>query len=750
MKRVLFPALLSVAAAVSVVLASGICISADETDEDEICEEGQQVIVVEDAVSFDTGYDSDELAEGYIEQKLLSGSETGYGRYDYTSGLSEYELAIYDYLVPIIGEIASGERTDTYIAIPDEVFNIRIPLSELGIEDPEHASQDDLFVAAQDKIPVRLEKIRDALKQACQFELYWLDEIGATYVNYVSKSSKGSYVVFEEMKVIFYVATDYQNGDRFTTDPSYGKAVGTAASNAAKIIKEYADLDDYHKLLAYNNKLCSLTDPDDNTTGGKNTVYGDPWQVVRIFNGDNSAKCASDGYAKAFRYLCDNSVFKSGSVYCLSLTGKYISNDYMWNVVHMDDGKNYFIDVARNDSSEDKGLNQSFFLLGASSGSVSSGYFFLMRRFSYSEKTIEFYGKDKLTVASSDYKYVNPDGKYDIFIYPVKNGSAVSSKTVAKKGTKITITPDPDDNYELNYIKVNGQKIDGNTFTMPSEQVFVEVSFSYITYEITVEVINSGSVSLNHILREGDTAIINVEPDEGYVFDHIEVDGEIIYGTSFTMPAHDVHVKIFFKEKPADGWITDPTDQSKRYYIDGEYAVGWLNIEGSWYFFDGDGIMQTGWVKDGACWYYLDGSGIMVTGWLQSDGKWYYLKPSGVMATGWNLIGGKWYYLESSGSMATGWKQISGVWYYLEPTGPMVTGWKQISGKWYLFESSGAMKTGWYKAGNTWYYLKSDGSMATGWLEIGGKWYFFYDSGSMASNTTVNGYKLGSDGAWIS
>ena len=60
------------------------------------------------------------------------------------------------------------------------------------------------------------------------------------------------------------------------------------------------------------------------------------------------------------------------------------------------------------------------------------------------------------------------------------------------------------------------------------------------------------------------------------------------------------------------------------------------------------------------------------------------------------------------------------------------------------------MKTGWYKAGNTWYYLKSDGSMATGWLEIGGKWYFFYDSGSMASNTTVNGYKLGSDGAWIS
>ena len=109
------------------------------------------------------------------------------------------------------------------------------------------------------------------------------------------------------------------------------KEIGDFFVRFHKIIKEYADLDDYHKLLAYNNKLCSLTDPDDNTTGGKNTVYGDPWQVVRIFNGDNSAKCASDGYAKAFRYLCDNSVFKSGSVYCLSLTGKYISNDYhLW------------------------------------------------------------------------------------------------------------------------------------------------------------------------------------------------------------------------------------------------------------------------------------------------------------------------------------------------------------------------------------------------------------------------------------
>ena len=748
MKRMLFPVLLSAAVSASVVSAFGICLSADETDENDVGEEEQQVFVVEDTVTCDIGYDIDELAEGYIEQKLFSANGSGYGRYDYTSGLSEYELAVYDYLVQVIGEIDSGKRTDTELYIPEEVFGIKISLDELGIEDPKHAGSDEIINAAQDKVHLNREKLIDALVQANQFDLYWLDpnsRIGITYC----MTADSSYVTFYDMHVWFFVAPKYQNGSRTTIDPSYGEAVGKAAANAQKIIKDYAGLDDYHKLLAYNNKLCSLTDPDDNVSGGKDTVYGDAWQVVRIFNGDTSTKSASDGYAKAFRYLCDNSVFKSDTIYCLSVTGEYLSKEYMWNVVHMDDGKNYFADIARNDSSEDGGLCQSYFLKGALYGSVKSGYTVIKRSFSYSEKSKNFYGTDKLTLSSSEYKYVNPDSKYDIFCYPVINGSAVPSKTAAKAGTKITITLKPDDRYMLDYIKVNGKEIEGNTFTMPSEQVYILVRFKLITYKVFMELDGYGGVTWTDNLSDGETAEIYVTPAEDYELDHIEVDGEIIEGTTFTMPAHDVHVKVVLKEIVADGWETNPYNQYRRYRINGEYAVGWLSIEGAWYFFDGEGIMLTGWVRDGACWFYLDDSGVMATGWLQSDGKWYYLKPSGVMATGWNLIGGKWYYLESSGTMVTGWKQISGIWYYFESSGSMVTGWKQISDKWYLFESSGAMKTGWYKGGNTWYYLKPDGSMATGWLEISGEWYYFYSSGSMASNTTIDGYKLGSGGAWI-
>ena len=33
--------------------------------------------------------------------------------------------------------------------------------------------------------------------------------------------------------------------------------------------------------------------------------------------------------------------------------------------------------------------------------------------------------------------------------------------------------------------------------------------------------------------------------------------------------------------------------------------------------------------------------------------------------------------------------------------------------------------------------------------EVDGKSYYFYASGALAVNTTINGYKVGADGAWV-
>ncbi|WHY85459.1 S8 family serine peptidase [Neobacillus novalis] len=154
----------------------------------------------------------------------------------------------------------------------------------------------------------------------------------------------------------------------------------------------------------------------------------------------------------------------------------------------------------------------------------------------------------------------------------------------------------------------------------------------------------------------------------------------------------------------------------------------WKQENGSWYYYV-DSKKATGWVQDAGKWYYLAKDGKMQTGWVKDGNTWYYLNKSGAMATGWLLDGGKWYFLNKSGAMATGWVKDGKTWYYLN--------------------KSGAMATGWLLDGGKWYYLNANGAMATGWKYVNGKWYFLNSSGVMAANTTVDGYKLGKDGAWI-
>ena len=111
------------------------------------------------------------------------------------------------------------------------------------------------------------------------------------------------------------------------------------------------------------------------------------------------------------------------------------------------------------------------------------------------------------------------------------------------------------------------------------------------------------------------------------------------------------------------------------------------------------------WIRDEAGWWFK-----------YDDGTW----PAGTWAElGWNNVT-NWYYFNADGYMATGWKPDAGNWYYLHP------------------DSDG-----------------TQGFMYTGWHEIGGKWYYFSTAaggplGAMAAGTTTpDGYKVGTDGAWI-
>lgn len=211
---------------------------------------------------------------------------------------------------------------------------------------------------------------------------------------------------------------------------------------------------------------------------------------------------------------------------------------------------------------------------------------------------------------------------------------------------------------------------------------------------------------------------------------------------------------------------------------------GWEKIDDKWYYFypysDGEGEysqgdMVTGWTDSGSPlkWdptkisgpYYLQADGSLKTGWVQRDKDWYYLDPETLWyRTGWfQDADGKWYYLSSTtGKMHTGWIWDKGKWYYCGWDGSVCRdGWYPVTpassggviqlGNWNgfrYFGADGAMATGWVTIDHVRQYFDGDGSPYTGWLLWKNEWYYI-KQGRMLTNTSVDGFYLGKNGAWI-
>ena len=172
------------------------------------------------------------------------------------------------------------------------------------------------------------------------------------------------------------------------------------------------------------------------------------------------------------------------------------------------------------------------------------------------------------------------------------------------------------------------------------------------------------------------------------------------------------------------GWVKKGNNW---YYVTNKgNHIGWAKINGRYYLFNDEGVMQTGFVKNQGKWYFFNIAGYMKIGWQKIKGKWYYFDlVRGDMKTGWVKSDGHWYYMDPSGAMAHGWRKVDGKWYYLGDGGAMYVGPHvyKIDGVYYFFESSGALttKTGLQVSdkGNT-FYTNSNGTVVTN-KEIGGK-----------------------------
>lgn len=261
------------------------------------------------------------------------------------------------------------------------------------------------------------------------------------------------------------------------------------------------------------------------------------------------------------------------------------------------------------------------------------------------ETSTDYYGNGNhvtLPNPSPNEAYFNSSGEYiDPASYSFTDGETVYLKTAVK----ITVVYGNDTEDEIKYVA------SGDTFKLPaapskSGYTFVGWSDGSKTYEagesvtvtgdmtftamwqainipdpngITVTQPSNGTVKVNPSNGSAGTLItVTATPDEGYELAYITVDGERISGTSFTMPEHDVTVRVYF----TNGGFPFTDVAPGAWYYD---AVSYVYANGLM-----DGVSASEFNPDGSMtramvWAILariDGETVTGASWLETARAW--------------------------------------------------------------------------------------------------------------------------------
>lgn len=393
---------------------------------EEALPEGVLEITESDSAAADLGGDSDELLTDYIEVSLGTSTKAAYSVMGAGKSLSGAERYIYDYLKTKIKEVAAGREQTTRF----EITNI----SEIGMDEFSWPSETNTIPAEtlpSIKRQIDLSKLNVALLFDIPYDLYWYDKtIGIKQdMGFISATSgQGYQITLTKLTFSLIVSEDYANKDgkvyydrkvydnkTIMPDGDYiqtnGKpsVVDSALEMIGFIVEEHASSGDYDKLLAYKDKICSEVSYNNAANSNPNTPYGDPWQLIWVFDGDPATNVVCEGYSKAFQYLVDLSTFRDSRVKSRMVTGNMKGGtgegDHMWNIVTMNDGKNYLVDVTNSDAGS-VGQDGSLFLAGGN-GNEETGYQCSVRsgtiQYVYDKETKQLYPSSDIAIGDEAY-----------------------------------------------------------------------------------------------------------------------------------------------------------------------------------------------------------------------------------------------------------------------------------------------------------------------------------------------------------
>ena len=246
---------------------------------------------------------------------------------------------------------------------------------------------------------IDIAKIYSCLMIEYPYEMFWFDKMAEGYGSMgFSISTSGNTTKILNTTFYMPVYGDYQ--DKGSSKPantlssSAASKAAQAAAYAQEIVDANAGKSDMEKLKAYKDAICDLTSYDlegVEIVGNPDhplfaTFYGDPFQITSVFDRDPSTESMAEGYAKAFKYLCDLSDFDSTE--CYYIVGEMIGTgtsdfipgkeqhwiDYSWNVVKTE-GKSYLVDITNCDTGT-FGEPDYVFMKEPARGNVNDGYWF--------------------------------------------------------------------------------------------------------------------------------------------------------------------------------------------------------------------------------------------------------------------------------------------------------------------------------------------------------------------------------------
>ncbi|MBP5292300.1 MAG: hypothetical protein J6Y90_06750, partial [Lachnospiraceae bacterium] len=299
--------------------------------------------------------DSDDLFAQYVDREFgieetVSIDEEAQSFFVMASGkaaLSGLNQIVYDKMSQGIAEIAAGERESSIFTFTTDELGVfgEYTAADLGVpylvEDS--SINPNASAAMYGKLDFDYSLIIDMLLFDTPYELYWYDKtIGirlqrpAISGNYSDGewrlSFKGDYTIK------MAVSADYRGSylvEDFKADTALTGAASSAVSAAEAVVEANRTKLDYDKLVAYRDYICDEVSYY-SSSSDSNRNYGDPWQLIYVFDGNPDTNVVCEGYAKAFQYLCSKSVWHDPSLTCISVDGNMIGGQgagrHMWNV----------------------------------------------------------------------------------------------------------------------------------------------------------------------------------------------------------------------------------------------------------------------------------------------------------------------------------------------------------------------------------------------------------------------------------